>query len=32
VEASPNFQEAINKVNAQQPEEKPVVIVEAPKP
>lgn len=32
VEASPNFQEAINKVNAQAPVEKPIVVVEAPKP
>lgn len=31
VESSPNFQQAVNNVNAQQPEEKPVVIVEAPK-
>lgn len=32
VENSPNFQEAINKANAQSPVEKPVVVVEAPKP
>jgi hypothetical protein len=31
VENSPNFQEAVNKVNAQSPTEKPVVVVEAPK-
>jgi hypothetical protein len=31
VENSPNFEQAVNKVNAQSPEEKPVVVVEAPK-
>jgi hypothetical protein len=31
VENSPNFQDAVNKINKQQPEEKPVVVVEPPK-
>lgn len=31
VENSPNFQQAVNNVNQQQPQEKPVVVVEAPK-
>lgn len=32
VEASPNFQAAVNNVNAQSPTDKPVVVVETPKP
>lgn len=31
VENSPNFEQAVNLVNAQSPTEKPVVVVEAPK-
>lgn len=32
VESSPNFQDAINKANAQAPTEKPVVVLEPPAP
>ena len=30
VESSPNFQDAVNKANAQAPQEKPVVVVQPP--
>lgn len=32
VENSPNFEQAVNLVNAQQSEEKPVVVIQPPKP